>query len=133
MARRAPIVPLIAGVFFGMVTFMAEFSDSAAGPADSEVNRTMSSAGSARVGEQTARSDGLDNTPEGGTLPGGTVPGGTWPNRTVPGGTLPGGTVPGGGLPGGTVPGGTWPDRTLPGGTVPGGTVPSNNLPGEDP
>lgn len=50
---------------------------------------------------------GLDNTPEGGTLPGG----------TVPGGTLSGGTLPGG---------------TLPGGTVPGGTVSSDDLPGED-
>jgi hypothetical protein len=71
---------------------------------------------------------GLDNTPEGGTLPGGTVPGGTLPGGTLPGGTVPGGTVPGGTLPDETVPGGT-----LPGGTLPGGTVPSENLPGEDP
>jgi hypothetical protein len=49
---------------------------------------------------------GLDNTPEGGTLPGGTLPGGTLPGGTLPGGTLPGGTVPGGTVPGGTLPGG---------------------------
>jgi hypothetical protein len=77
---------------------------------------------------------GLENTPEGGTLPGGTlpsetVPGGTlpsetFPNETVPGGTVPGGTVPGGTLPNETVPGGTLPSETVPGGTVPGGTLP---------
>ena len=61
---------------------------------------------------------GLDNTPQGGTLPGGTLPGGT-----LPGGTLPGGTVPGGTLPGGTLPGGTLPGGTLPGGTLPGGPL----------
>ncbi len=82
--------------------------------------------------EQTALT-GLDNTPEGGTLPGGTVPGGTWPNVTPPGGTVPGGTVPGGTLPGGTFPEETVPGGTLPGGTVPGGTVTSDKLPGEDP
>lgn len=76
---------------------------------------------------------GLQNTPEGGTVPGGTVPGGTLPEKTLPGGTVPGGTVPGGRLPGGTVPGGTVPGGTLPSGTVPGGTVSSDNLPGEDP
>lgn len=76
---------------------------------------------------------GLDNTPEGGTLPGGTVPGGTLPGGTLPGGTVPGGTVPGGTLPGGTLPDETVPGGTLPGGTLPGGTVPSENLPGEDP
>lgn len=74
---------------------------------------------------------GLDNTPEGGTLPGGTVPGGTLPGGTLPGGTVPGGTVPGGTLPGGTLPDGPLPGGTLPGGTVPGGTVPDDRLPGD--
>ncbi|MGE3977091.1 MAG: hypothetical protein AB7F94_05830 [Nitrospira sp.] len=74
---------------------------------------------------------GLDNTPEGGTLPGGTVPGGTLPGGTLPGGTVPGGTVSGGTLPGGTFPNETVPGGTLPGGTVPGGTVQSKKLPGE--
>ncbi len=73
---------------------------------------------------------GLDNTPEGGTLPGGPVPGGTVPGGTVPGGTVPGGTVPGGTLPGGTVPGGTVPGGTAPGGTLPGGPVPGGPVPG---
>jgi hypothetical protein len=68
---------------------------------------------------------GLDNTPDGGTLPGGTVPGGT-----VPGGTVPGGTVPGGTVPGGTVPGGTFPNETVPGGTLRGGTFPNETVPG---
>lgn len=75
---------------------------------------------------------GLDNTPEGGTLPGGTVPGGTLSGGTLPGGTVPGGTVPGGTLPGGTFPNETVRGGTLPGGTVPGGTVSSDKLPGED-
>ena len=73
---------------------------------------------------------GLDNTPQGGTLPGGTLPGGTLPGGTLPGGTIPGGTLKGGTLPGGTVPGGTLPGGTLPGGTVPGGTLPSETLAG---
>lgn len=76
---------------------------------------------------------GLENTPDGGTLPGGTVPGGTLQGGTLPGGTVPGGTVPGGTVPGGTLPDETLPGGPLPGGTLPGGTVPSENLPGEDP
>lgn len=73
---------------------------------------------------------GLDNTPEGGTLPGGTLPGGTLPGGVLPGGTVPGGTLPGGTLPGGTLPGGTLPGGTLPGGTVPGGTLSGGTLAG---
>lgn len=115
---------------FWWSVFGAMSTDSIAGPADSEINRPMSEIGSGPAGEQTARS-GLDNTPEGGTLPGGTVPGGTVPGGTLPGGTIPGGTLPNKTLPGGTVPGGTLPGGTLPGGTVPGGTVPSKKLPGE--
>ena len=71
---------------------------------------------------------GLDNTPQGGSLPGGTVPGGTLPGGTLPGGTVPGGTLPGGTIPGGPLPGGTLPGGTLPGGTVPGGTLPGGPL-----
>ncbi|MDF0651561.1 MAG: hypothetical protein CV081_07190 [Nitrospira sp. LK265] len=92
-------------------------------------------AGGVRSGEMGFRGPevaGLDNTPEGGTLPGGTVPGGTLRGGTLPGGTIPGGTVPGGMLSGGTFPNETVPGGTLPGGTVPGGTVPSKKLPGED-
>lgn len=92
-------------------------------------------AGDVRSGEMSFMGpevDGLDNTPEGGTLPGGTVPGGTLPGGTLPGGTVPGGTVAGGTLPGGTFPNETVPGGTLPGGMVPGGTVPSGALPGED-
>ena len=54
--------------------------------------------------EETKPLTGLNNTPEGGTLPGGTMPGGTVPGGTLPGGTVPGRTLPGGPVPGGTVP-----------------------------
>lgn len=90
--------------------------------------------GTASEGEfKKPEQSGLENTPDGGTLPGGTVPGGTLPGGTLPGGTIPGGTVPGGTVPGGTLPDETLPGGPLPGGTLPGGTVPSEDLPGEDP
>lgn len=131
---RASRLVCLAGLWLGLSVFLL-IADPARGGEEQTAapGGIISGVPSVEKGSEQTALTGLDNTPEGGTLPGGTVPGGTWPNVTPPGGTVPGGTVPGGTLPGGTFPEETVPGGTLPGGTVPGGTVASENLPGEDP